>query len=136
MPRNRIPLADLGQPGTGLVLAPRVLAMIVAIWAGQAVARSAPDLEQLDLTVRPSDVAAPPRAVLAEPLPPFAAAPADAPENPVDEIDKVGRNPTPNRGPTALGPLGGIGGEEGGVLQELLEKKTIPLFRVRMRSPL
>ena len=60
----------------------------------------------------------------------------EPPANPVEEVDKVERNPTPNRGPSLLGPLGDLGGEEGGVLQELLENKTIPLFRVRMKSPL
>ena len=136
MPQNRIASADIGRPNLGLVLASSVLTMIVVIWALPAVARSAPDLGQLDLTVRPADVAAPPRSILAEPLPPLAHPPAGPMANPVDEIDKVEPNPTPNRGPSLLGPLGGLGGEEGGVLQELLENKTIPLFRVRMKSPL
>ena len=90
----------------------------------------------MDLTVRPADVAPPPVPVLLEPNPPFADATTETPANQVDQIDKAQPNPTPNRGPSVLGPLGGLGGAEGGALQELLENKTFPLFRVRMKSPL
>ena len=40
----------------------------------------------------------------------------------------------PNRRDPGSGPLGKIGGGEG-MLQDLLENKTIPLFRVRMAPP-
>lgn len=135
MPQRRIASLDVGRPASGRWCARGLLVMTLALWAATAVARSAPDLERLDLTVRPSDVAAPPRAVAIEPLPPIAA-PPEPPSDPVGEIDKVGRTSIPRRGNSALGPLGSIGGEEGGMLQELLENKTIPLFRVRMKSPL
>jgi hypothetical protein len=136
MPHNRIASAGVERPAGSPVWAASALSIVVAIWAVPASARSVPDLERLDLTVRPTDVAAPPRSALDEPPPPFADNPTEPPANPVEEIDKVERNLTPNRLPTTLGPLGGLGGEEGGVLQELLENKTIPLFRVRMKSPL
>ena len=134
MPHSRI--GSTGLPPNARTLRATVLAAIAALWAAPAVARPAPDLERLDLTVRPTDVAPPPRARLSEPVAPSADAAPSPSVNPVEEVDKVERNPTPNRGTSLLGPLGSLGGEDGGVLQELLENKTIPLFRVRVKSPL
>ena len=45
----------------------------------------------------------------------------------VEEVDRVGRGEIPSR------LSAGSGG--GGVLEELLEDNTIPLFRVRMKPP-
>lgn len=136
MPQQRIESAGMSRAGGAVALAPSALALILAIWSAPAVGRQAPDLERMDLTVLPADVAAPPKSVLDEALPPFVDATNEPAANQVDEVDKVRQNPTPNKGPSLLGPLGDLGGQEGGALQELLENKTIPLFRVRMKSPL
>jgi hypothetical protein len=132
--QSRFASASLGRAAAGLASALWVIAALWAIAAEPAFARSAP-IDQLDLTVRPTDLAAPQHPVPA--LPPLTDALANVtePVNPVDEVDKVRPTVTPNRRPSALGPLGGLAGEQGGVLQELLEDKTIPLFRVRMESP-
>ncbi len=136
MPQHRMVSAGICRAGSALAWAPAVLALVLAIWSDPAVGRPAPDLERMDLTVRPADVAAPPKSVLDEALPPFVDATNEPAANQVDEVDKVRPNLTPNKGPSLLGPLGDLGGQEGGALQELLENKTIPLFRVRMKSPL
>ncbi len=105
----------------------------VALAAGPALARSAPDLSEMDLRLSPSDVAAahPPR------LPGGPVAPRmhgqSVPEI-VGEIDQVQRPETPNRLEAGAGPLGSLSADEG-MLKELLENKTIPLFRVRMAPP-
>lgn len=97
----------------------------------QVSARTPPAIDQLDLRVHPSDVA-PPLPSLDAQLPPAPEAPpgADNPPDPVEEVDKVAPTPIPNRQLGQPTRLGEFAGQEGGVLQELLEKKTIPLFRV------
>jgi hypothetical protein len=47
----------------------------------------------------------------------------------VEEVDRVGRGEIPSR--LSAGSSG-----DGGVLEDLLEDKTIPLFRVRVKPPL
>ena len=132
--QSRFASADPGWPVAGLIPALLVFATVWGLGNQPASARPAP-IDQLDLTVRPTDVAA-----AKNPLPTLApvtdaSAGLDTVASPVDEVDKVRPTVTPNRRTTTLGPLGTLGGEEGGVLQELLENKTIPLFRVRMESP-
>jgi hypothetical protein len=106
-----------------------VMALFWVALAAPAAARPQPDLAELDLRVRPADVAAPKRPKLAEPLAPVSAPPASAmPPDVVEEVDRVGRGENPSR-------LSGGSSGDGGVLEELLEDNTIPLFRVRMKPP-
>jgi hypothetical protein len=49
--------------------------------------------------------------------------------NRTEEVDRVGRGEIPSR--LSAGSSG-----DGGVLEDLLEDKTIPLFRVRVKPPL
>ena len=73
-------------------------------------------------------MAAPKRPKLAEPLAPASPPPTSATRSDVvEEVDRVGRGEIPSR------LSAGSGG--GGVLEELLEDNTIPLFRVRMKPP-
>ena len=105
------------------------MALSWVAFAAPAAARSQPDLAELHLRIRPADVAAPKRPKLAEPLEPLSAPPASAvPPDVVEEVDRVGRGEIPSR-------LSAGSGGDGGVLQELLEDNTIPLFRVRMKPP-
>ena len=112
--------------------AARACALMALSWAAlpaPAAARPQPDLAELDLRVRPADVAAPKRPKLAEPLAPVSAPPASAMRpDVVEEVDRVGRGEIPSR-------LSGGSSGDGGVLEELLEDNTIPLFRVRMKPP-
>jgi hypothetical protein len=112
--------------------AARACALTALFWAAFAAptaARPQPDLAELDLRVRPADVAAPKRPKLAEPLAPVPAPPATAtPSDVVEEVDRVGRGEIPSR-------LSAGSGGDGGVLEELLEDNTIPLFRVRVKPP-
>jgi hypothetical protein len=96
-------------------------------------ARQQRNLAGLDLKVRPGDVAAGPAAaasVLGEPAARVAASPFDTPEA-VAEADRVPRAEIPNR------RRGSDGNSfaDSGVLQDLLENKTIPLFRVTVEPP-
>jgi hypothetical protein len=105
------------------------MALSWAAFAAPAAARPQPDLAELDLKVRPADVATPKRPNLAEPLAPLPAPiPATTPSDVVEEVDRVGRGEIPSR--LSAGSSG-----EGGVLEDLLEDNTIPLFRVRMKPP-
>jgi hypothetical protein len=104
-------------------------ALFWTAFAAPAAARPQPNLAELDLKVRPADVAAPKRPKLAEPVAPVSAPPASAvPPDVVEEVDRVGRGEIPSR--LSAGSSG-----DGGVLEELLEDNTIPLFRVRMKPP-
>jgi hypothetical protein len=106
-----------------------LMALSWAAFAAPAAARPQPDLAELDLEVRPADVAAPKRPKLAEPAAPVSAPPASAiAPNIVEEVDRVGRGEIPSR--LSAGSSG-----DGGALEELLEDNTIPLFRVRMKPP-
>ena len=119
--RSSCAVAGLACVALGLVVA-----MPVA-------ARTSQQLDQLDLTIRPSDVSVPVP-------PPEASLPADSsvgadigvvPPSQVDEIDKVAPNRIPNRQIAPATRIGELTGQEGGtLLEEFLEKKTIPLFRV------
>ena len=106
----------------GLVLAAAPLAQ----------ARPAASQPSLDLRLQPSDVRPSP----VPQLPEISAADVRAQNVPevVGEIDRVKPNVTPNRRDPGSGPLGNLGGD-GSMLQELLENKTIPLFRVRVTPP-
>ncbi len=97
----------------------------------QASARTPPAIDQLDLRVHPSDVTPPPPSLDAQLPPAPEAAPGTGdPPDPVEEVDKVTPSPIPNRQLGQATRLGEFAGQEGGMLQDLLEKKTIPLFRV------
>jgi hypothetical protein len=86
----------------------------------------------LDLRVQPGDVAPPPPPLLPDaPVPP-ALGRQSVPEI-VSEVDQVQRVETPQKR-EGRGPLGSLSSDEG-VLKELLENKTIPLFRVRVTPP-
>jgi hypothetical protein len=116
---------------TKVSLAAVLVALAVA--ESDAAAKPARDLSTLDLSLSPGDVvpAAPPSAPEAGlPRAPYA---QNTPEV-VREVDQVRRAGTPNRRESGGGPLGGLTGDDG-VLQELLEDKTIPLFRVRVEPP-
>ena len=106
---------------------------LVLAAAPVAQARSAASQPSLDLRLQPSDVRPSP----VPQLPEISAAPdvraQNVPET-VGEIDRVKPNVTPNRRDPGSGPLGNLGGD-GSMLQELLENKTIPLFRVRVTPP-
>ena len=106
MPQQRMESAGMCRAGSALASAPAVLALVLAIWSDPAVGRQAPDLERMDLTVRPADVAAPPKSVLDEALPPFVGATNEPAANQVDEVDKVRPNPNSQQGPFAAGAAG------------------------------
>jgi hypothetical protein len=110
-----------------------IVACCLALLTGgtQASARTPPAIDQLDLRVHPADVTPPPPPLDAQ-LPPVpeAAPGADDPPDPVEEVDKVAPRPIPNRQLGQTTRLGEFAGQEGGVLQDFLERKTIPLFRV------
>lgn len=106
--------------------------LVLAV-APVAEARSAASQPSLDLRLQPSDVRPSP----VPQLPEISAAPDVRAQNVpevVGEIDRVKPSVTPNRRDPGSGPLGNLGGD-GSMLQELLENKTIPLFRVRMAPP-
>lgn len=123
-----VPLARLAAAAllVGSALAFRPLVPI-------AEAKPDPRLAGLDLRVRPGDVGpgAGPPLPDASALAPPPAAPFDTPEA-VAEADRVPRAEIANRRRGGNGPP--IGGD-GGLLQELLENKTIPLFRVTVQPP-
>lgn len=113
--------------------APLLIACATAVVATAAHGRSAPDLSELDLQLKPADVAPPPQPLQPrEPTDPRTRG-QSLPEV-VSEVDQVRQNPTPNRRTSGTGPLDDLGGSDG-LIQELLENKTIPLFRVRVAPP-
>ena len=108
-------------------------ACVIAFAAVPALARSAADLSGLDLRLNPSDVAPTPPPLLSRgPVAPRTHG-QSVPEI-VGEVDQVKQAETPNRRAAGTGPLGDLTADEG-LLKELLEDKTIPLFRVRMAPP-
>lgn len=122
---------SLGQHAFGCLLA---IGMTVGVLAGPAGATQAQRLSGLDLRLGPKDVAPPAEAT---PLP---SAPEDAdpqdqnlPEI-VGEIDQVQRSSAPQKRMPGAGPLENLSGSQG-MLKELLENKTIPLFRVSVPPP-
>ena len=105
----------------------------VALTAWPAAARSAFDLSQLDLRLNPADVAPEtPPLVPRGPVRPNMHG-QSVPEI-VGDVDQVRQTETPNRRVAGTGPLGNLTADDG-VLKELLENKTIPLFRVRVTPP-
>ena len=120
----------LRQHAIGCLLA---FGMAACLLAGPAVASPAPGLSGLDLRLTPSDVA-----------PPEAAPPLNSAEDAdlhrqnvpeiVGEIDQVQRSEPPQKRTPGTGPLENLSGSQG-MLKELLENKTIPLFRVSVPPP-
>ncbi len=90
------------------------------------------ELDQLDLAVRPADVApAKPALDAGISTGPAIAPSAETPPSPVDEVDKLAPNRLPNRKLDPSTRFGELTGENGGeLLQEFLQRKTIPLFRL------
>lgn len=90
------------------------------------------ELDQLDLAVRPTDVA-PAKPALDVGIQPAPGSTSEAglPPNPVDEVDKLAPRRVPNRKLEPSSRLGELTGQEGQMLlQEFLQNKTIPLFRL------
>ncbi|MEK0084067.1 hypothetical protein [Benzoatithermus flavus] len=117
-------------PAAGLLLLTVVLTLALA---SPALARSKPHLKELDLDIRPGDVALQPRAPTAEPLTDAADIGQDLPIDPnaVAQTDQIERTELPRQRRSE----GGDGSGEGSVLEQILQDHTIPLFRVRMNSP-
>ena len=118
----------LGQVGRHFSAACALMALCWVAFAAPAAARPQPELAELDLRVRPTDGPAPKRPKLAEPLAPAPASTSATRSDVVEEVDRVGRGEIPSR--LSAGSSG-----DGGVLEELLEDNTIPLFRVRVKPP-
>jgi hypothetical protein len=91
-------------------------------------------MRELDLEVRPGDVAVPKRPPFVSPAPVQDAGGSGTPVLPeiAGEVDRVERREIPN-GPRGT-PLGSEAAD--GFLEELIEGKTIPLFRVTVKPPL
>jgi hypothetical protein len=128
--------AEASRParaGRVAAVTPIVLAVLLMA-AGSAGARQKTDLSGLDLEVRPGDVGLPPYRPLAERLlPPEKRSTPDPYRLPglVDEPDRLQRTEIPNQ----RHGQGGSDTGDGGILEELIENRTIPLFRVRMQPP-
>ena len=103
-----------------------VVSLLAAV-PGHAV----PKAGGLDLRLDSTDVApAPP-----PPFRSFTTGPADESANgSVGAIDQAPVNETPNRRKAGTGTLDNLAGDDE-LLKQLLEDKTIPLFRIRMQSP-
>ena len=103
-----------------------VVSLLAAV-PGHAV----PKAGGLDLRLESTDVApAPP-----PPFRSFTTGPADEAANgSVGAIDQAPVNETPNRRKAGTGTLDNLAGDDE-LLKQLLEDKTIPLFRIRMESP-
>lgn len=96
-------------------------------------ARPQPKPTRLDLSVRPADLRPMPATslpVLDEPERSVEASML-APTDPVTEIDQVRRTEIPDRRRAQSGLEFG----DSNLIQELLENKTIPLFRVTVEPP-
>jgi hypothetical protein len=106
-------------------------AVCLVLTAAESV-RAAQDLYGLDLRLKPADVAPPPS-------PPYRSttgAPS-AEELAAVEASALDHGPqiqTPNRRKAGTGSLDTFAGDDE-LLKELLEDKTIPLFRIRVASP-
>jgi len=114
-------------------VAAALVAILGLLAPAVAEARQTTERAAIDLKVRPGDLR---RSAAPRPLPSVGAVPAGEPaevdlRNPVEETDRVQRIETPNQRHGGNGiQLGG-----GGFLQELLEDRTIPLFRVTVEPP-
>jgi len=106
--------------------------LALALLAGPAVAKPASGLSGLDLRLSPNDVAPPQPPVLPGSPEPSALHRQNIPEI-VGEIDQVQRSDAPQKR-TVTGPLESLSGNQS-VLKELLENRTIPLFRVSVPPP-
>lgn len=128
-----LPPVDLDPPHRRHGRAALLIAAGIVCAAGPVAARSAPDLAGMNLRLEPTDVVPP--APPEQPRVPVAANlhGQSVPEI-VGEVDKVRPAETPNRRAPGSGPLGNLTVGEG-MLQEFLENKTIPLFRVRVAPP-
>lgn len=134
-----LPPVDLDPPRRRHGTAAMLVAAAFVCAACPAAARSAPDLAGLNLRLQPTDVVPP--APPGPPRVPVATNQHDprnlhgqsVPEI-VGEVDKAKPTETPNRRAPGSGPLGDLTVGEG-MLQEFLENKTIPLFRVRVAPP-
>ena len=126
-------LVDWFPPRWRQVVATVLVACGVTLAAWPAVARSAFELSQLDLRLNPADVApeTPPLVPRGSVRPNMHG--QSVPEI-VGDVDQVRQTETPNRRVACTGPLGNLTADDG-VLKELLENKTIPLFRVRVTPP-
>ena len=109
-----------------------VAALGLLAGSGPGSAATTRGMAGLDLRLRPGDVVLPPPEApaieLAVPAPS-----AQSVSEVVSEVDRVTEPETPNRHTTDTGPLGELVGD--GLLKELLENKTIPLFRIRVEPP-
>jgi hypothetical protein len=113
-----------------------VLATALSLSLAMAVplaARPQPKPQRMDLAVRPADVRLKPPVVVLEPLSALEEpeVPGVALADPVAEIDQVERTEIPDRRRAKSGLQLG----DNGLLQELLEDKTIPIFRVTVEPP-
>ena len=114
----------------------RFLVLVTVLALGQALAlplaaRPQPKPVRMDLAVRPADVRLKPPVVVFEPAFEEPEVPGVGPANPVAEIDQVDRTEIPDRRRAKSGLE--IGDSD--LLQELLEDKTIPIFRVTVEPP-
>lgn len=107
--------------------------LVIPLVIEPAVARPQPKPARLDLSVRPGDVLPMPAASLPMLDEPKRAVEASmlAPTDPVGEIDQVRRTEIPDRRRAQSGLEFG----DSNLIQELLENKTIPLFRVTVEPP-
>ena len=109
-----------------------VAALGLLAGSGPGSAATTRGMAGLDLRLRPGDVVLPPpEAPAIEPALP--APSAQSVSEVVGEVDRVTEPETPNRHAADTGPLGELVGD--GLLKELLENKTIPLFRIRVEPP-
>jgi len=115
----------------------RVFGLCAALLAAggtlPASARSATNLSTLDLQLQPRDVAPPELLESGIGDAPVSAGSQNLPEV-VREVDQAQRTEPPKRRLPGSGPLDSVTGDQG-VLKDLLENKTIPLFRVTVEPP-
>jgi hypothetical protein len=107
--------------------------LIIPVMIEPVDARPQPKPARLDLSVRPGDLRPMPLASLPVLDEPKGAVEAHmlAPTDPVAEIDQVRRTEIPDRRRAQSGLEFG----DSNLIQELLENKTIPLFRVTVEPP-
>lgn len=130
---RNLPVVQEWHPASlGWRVSVAALALLVATLALSAQAKTAPKLSALDLQLKPADIAPPPAStpkVVADD-----AGSAQTVTSVVRDVDQARERATPNRQAAGTGPLGKLTADDG-FFKELLENKTIPLFRVRMAPP-
>lgn len=114
----------------------RSILLVTVLSLGQAVAlpalaRPQPKPQRIDLSVRPADVRLQRPVAVLEPVVEEPAIPGVGPADPVAEVDRVARTEIPDRRRARSGLQLG----DSGLLQELLEDQTIPIFRVTVEPP-